>query len=271
MSDAGSLARALFSRRWLLVTLGVLLLMGVLARLGFWQLDRLEQRRAANAALVAALDSPPIDLNDRASSFASLSDVAALEALRNRDVVVRGEYDLEHEFIVKLQSYEGQPGVNLLTPLLLDGPAGPLAVLVDRGWIPDDALEGGDLSAFAPEPAGALRGYVALTETLRRGAGATPVPGKEIYRVDIASLQRELPYPLLPFYIKDAPPEGGDTAAPFRTPREVDLSEGPHLDYAIQWFVFSLGLGVGYVIFVWRKQTAEREKAARPAGRMNQV
>lgn len=271
MSDAGSLARALFSRRWVLVTLGVLLLMGVLARLGLWQLDRLEERRAANAALIAALDSPPIDLNEQTSRFESLDDAQALEALRNRDVVVRGEYDLDHEFIVKLQSYEGRPGVNLVTPLLLDGAAGPTAVLVDRGWVPDDALESGDLSAFAPDPSAELLGYVALTETLRRGTGASQVSGNEIYRVDVASLERELPYPLLPFYIKDAPPEGGDTAAPFRTPREVDLSEGPHLDYAIQWFVFSLGLGAGYVIFVWRKQLAGREKAGRTAGRMNQV
>ena len=54
MNIMGELGRTLFSRRWWWVTLIVLVLMAVFARLGFWQLDRLEQRRAANAQLIAA-------------------------------------------------------------------------------------------------------------------------------------------------------------------------------------------------------------------------
>ena len=65
MKRAGRVARELISRRWLWITLVVLALMTLLARLGFWQLDRLEQRRTANAQLMAALESAPIALNDQ--------------------------------------------------------------------------------------------------------------------------------------------------------------------------------------------------------------
>jgi len=59
-----------------------------------------------------------------------------------------------------------------------------------------------------------------------------------------------MPYPLAPFYVKAAPT--GDNALPVEIAKEIDLSEGPHLGYAIQWFIFSLGLGAGYVLFVNR-------------------
>jgi cytochrome oxidase assembly protein ShyY1 len=62
------LLRALVGRRWRWVTLAVLALMLVLARLGIWQLDRLAERRAANAQLAAALSAAPIDLNTALTS-----------------------------------------------------------------------------------------------------------------------------------------------------------------------------------------------------------
>jgi surfeit locus 1 family protein len=50
-------------------------------------------------------------------------------------------------------------------------------------------------------------------------------------------------------YIKQAPAEDNQQP-PLRSEREVDLSEGPHLGYAIQWFLFSAILGVMYVALV---------------------
>ena len=73
MARAGEVARALVSRRWLWVTLTVLAMMALLARLGIWQLDRLEQRRAANAQLLEAIESAPIDLNAEFRSYADLT------------------------------------------------------------------------------------------------------------------------------------------------------------------------------------------------------
>ena len=50
--DKFSLMR-LFSRRWIFATILVLIAMGVMVRLGIWQLNRLEQRRAFNERVLA--------------------------------------------------------------------------------------------------------------------------------------------------------------------------------------------------------------------------
>ncbi len=236
MSRILFVGRALVSRRWLLPTLAVIAGMILLARLGFWQLDRLDQRRAKNAALIAALASEPVNLNEavRADDLASLKD---------RDAVARGEFDFAYQGIVKLQIFQGQPGVDLVAPLVLDG--GETAVLVDRGWVPED----NNYAVYDEPGQQTINGYIALTQTLNRTGAPSATDKLEWYRVDIAAIQSQMPYKLLPVYIKQAPGEDNQQP-PLRSEREVDLSEGPHLSYAIQWFLFSTILGVMYVALV---------------------
>lgn len=263
-SRATLLLRTLFGRKWWWVTLLVLVLMALLARLGVWQLHRLQERRVANAALVAALESPPIDLNRALGEYRAVGP-EQVEQLENRGIEASGRYDYDHQLTLILQNYEERPGVDLITPLVLGD--GQTAVLVNRGWIPDAEVQAGRLGSYTgrDEPV-TVSGYIAPTETLRRRALASPTtPSNQIYRVDISDIQEDLPYTLLPFYIKDGPPEGGDKQPPFRIPREVDLSEGPHLNYAMQWFIFSIGLGVAYVIFIYRKLPPRSESVGRHA------
>ncbi|MEZ4516506.1 MAG: SURF1 family protein [Chloroflexota bacterium] len=258
MNRISEIARALVSRRWWWVTLIVIGLMIVLARLGIWQLHRLEERRAANAALIAALDSPPIDLNIEGEEL--VDHQGDLTDLENRDVVAHGEYDFDNQLVLKLQNYDNLSGVNLVTPLLLEGT--DLAVLIDRGWIPDADVAAENWAAYETNGPVEVEGYVALSEKLRRQPSAVSAPTgalHEIYRVDIAAIQPDLSYTLLPFYVKESPPPGEQTTPPLLTEREVDLSEGPHQGYALQWFTFSIGLGVAYVIFVNRQMTIDRE------------
>ncbi|MFQ5433658.1 MAG: SURF1 family protein [Anaerolineae bacterium] len=236
--------RTMGSREWLLPTIVVIVGMGVLARLGVWQLDRLDQRRAANAALQAALDAPPISLNEAELP----GDVSVL---KDRFVMAQGVYDLSAQVIVKLQNFQGRPGAYLLTPLVLDG--GNTAVLVNRGWIPESEKE--NLAQFDETGSVLVEGIVGLTQTLHNQltSQSTNQPTNEFFRVDIALIQQQMPYPLLPIYVIESPPESDDTDLPFQLTREIDLSEGPHLGYAIQWFMFSLMLAVVYGIMVNKK------------------
>lgn len=255
MADLG---RALVGRRWRWVTVVVLVVMLVLARLGVWQLDRLAERRAANAQLAAALAEPAISLNDARATFLAMTPASVPADLANRDVTLSGEYDFDQQRVVKLQSLNGLPGVHLVTPMVLsvdgagDGDDGLEAVLVDRGWIPDAEYMAGRRFDTANGPQ-TVDGYIALTETIRQraaGSAATASPNQEVFRVDIAALQEEMPYRLAPFYVRAAP--AGDDSLPVEIAKEVDLSEGPHLSYAAQWFIFSLGFGAGYVLYVRR-------------------
>jgi len=240
------LFKALFSRQLLLPTIFVLAGMAFLARLGFWQLDRLEQRRTANAQLVAVLEGPPLRLPQDA--------VPEDEAfLLNRDVVVSGTYDFAHEGLHILQMWEGRSGVHLITPLVIEG--GETAVLVDRGWIPDAEAENAAAYAVPTGPV-TVNGYVALSEIISRQTTSDGNSGRsdnEWYRVDVAAIGAQLPYDLYPFYIILSPTDELDQVLPHEQSREIDLSEGSHLGYALQWFIFSVMLGIIYITLVRRR------------------
>jgi len=238
--------RTLFSRRWWWATLFILLLMGVMIRLGFWQLDRLAQRRAANAELLQALESDPLVLT---GDFASDGE---LTPLLNRRVTATGQYDFSQQLALKVQNWQGRAGIHLIAPLVLDEET---AVLVDRGWIPDADAAPESWAAYDETGPITIDGYAALSQTLSRTAVPPPAtPQQEWFRVDIAAIQPQMPYRLLSIYILQSPTDD-NSELPYRAEPEIDLSEGPHLSYAIQWFLFTLIAGVGYIYFV-RKNSA---------------
>lgn len=265
-----------FSRRWWWTTLLVLVGIAVLVRLGFWQLDRLEQRRAHNAGVRAQLAQSPLAVNGDALP-------AALEELKNRRAVAQGEYDLSRQVALTHQNWVSTPGFRLITPLVLaDGArsgdlrstsddarllAGrPLAVLVDRGWLPAAQLEQENWSQYDITGPVAVSGYIKLSQTAPNPKNSLNTEGldeaatelqPEWYRVDIPAIEAQMPYELLPVYLQQAPSPKGNSELPFRSELDADLSEGNHLSYAIQWFIFAAILAVGYVYFVGRK-TGER-------------
>jgi surfeit locus 1 family protein len=200
-----------------------------------WQLDRLHQRRERNATLLAARARPPLEVN------ASLAGDSA----RDRRLHAGGVYDYAHERLWRARSYQGVPGVDLVTPLrLADG----AAVLVDRGWAPSPDAYHLDQPAYREGDSAIVVGLGMLAPRARGD-------------VDPAGLRDSLPYPLLPFVIQQLPL----SAAPYR-PLPPGLirwpipavSDGPHLSYAIQWFSFALIIVVGSVALA-RKRAAEAE------------
>ena len=123
--EIGVTLSLLFSRRWWWKTLIVLLAMAAMAALGFWQLDRLDQRRAFNLQRRAALAAPPFELTGAPLPLPPVD-------LRDRQAVAHGAFDYARQVSIRNHNYEGQPGVYLVTPLLISG--SDKAVLVNRGW-----------------------------------------------------------------------------------------------------------------------------------------
>lgn len=255
----------LFSRRWVLVTLLVFAGTAVLARLGVWQLDRLEQRRAFNARVLAQIDQPALELD-------AAADALDLYNMEYRQVTVSGEYDFSQEVALRNQVYRDQYGVRLLTPLKISG--SDLYVLVDRGWIPGDDFTAG-LDSGAGWPQFQEPGVVTVRGVIRRPqtrpdfgniSDPTPAPGERIAAWHLANLpqmQAQMPYPILPVYIQQAPDEAW-TSLPYRTQPELEISEGPHQGYAVQWFTFAAILFFGYPFFVYREDHRPPQPAALP-------
>lgn len=268
--------KTLLSRRYILMTLLVLAAMAVMARLGVWQLDRREQRLARNADMVAKLEAPPLSMNE-----AALAPQWPLspdrDAIRNTQATASGQFDFDQQVVLVQQNYQDMPGVHLVTPLVLDG--GAKAILVDRGWIPVEQLSAAQEAEFDTETgpvaiSGALQPSQILfgraAEKAEQQAGPSAAKA-EWYRIDIEALQAQMPYELLPVYLLQAPGSEGNAALPYRIQPEADLSEGPHLGYAAQWFAFALTAGIVYVALVRSRQKKARTAntaaaTAQPAG-----
>lgn len=236
------LPRTFFSRRWWWATLLVLVFIAVFIRLGIWQLGRRQERLAANAAYLAQISQSPLALD---ATFVA----ADPEQLVDRQAAAQGEYDHEQQILLTQQSWLGRPGAHLVTPLVLAD--GQTAVLVDRGWIPAADAEQDDFSHFDEPGRLTIDGTVQPSQVLS-GDRNTVIDGpqKRWYRIEIEAIQEQMPYRLLPFFLVQTPPDGVQADLPYRMAVEIDLSEGPHLGYAIQWFLFAGVLAVGYARFV---------------------
>ena len=222
--------------------------------LGLWQLARLEERRADNAARVAALDQSPVALTGAEADPA---------ALAGRRVRLRGTYLNEDSVVLRgRRSDSGVDGVHLLTPLRLAG--GEAAVLVDRGWLPTSQRGREALAAYAVPREVELEGIARAPQTRPDSPLApidAPMPGEDRIgawvRVDVAAIQEQVAAPLIPLYVEALPAPRDPPLPPPPDPRLLD--EGPHLGYALQWFAFAGMLAVVYAALL-------RSELRRPGG-----
>jgi surfeit locus 1 family protein len=200
------------------LAVGAVLVAGLCVGAGIWQLDRLAQRRARNAELARRLALPPLEVHGGLTA----------DSARQRRVMAQGVYDFGAERTWPGRSFEGTPGVGLITPLrLTDGST----VLVDRGWVYSPDAVHVDQSAYR-EPETATVTGIALVPP--RGRGDVVLAGTG----------------LLPFVIQLVGPEP-PRGLPRRWPPPV-LDNGPHLSYAIQWFSFALIALVGTAVMIRR-------------------
>lgn len=241
--------RKMFCRKWLIATLLVFLGTALCIRLGIWQLDRLEQRRAFNAQVKTMRSIPRLDLNTEG--------FGGIDKMEWRSVTFTGEYDFANQIAIRNQYYGSEYGYHIITPLLSNG----TAVLVDRGWIPADGNSTPADWRKYDEPS-----EVTVTGQIRLGqskpaiggvADALPEDGSPLWvwnNGDVEKIALQMPYPILNVYIQpDINVEDETPPIPYQP--TLELTEGPHFGYALQWFTFATILFVGYPFFL-RKQKA---------------
>ena len=105
-------------------TLVVIILFPILVGLGFWQLDRAEQKRVIQAEYDARSQDAPVGIGPR------LQDA---DTLRFYHVTTKGSYDSNYQVLIDNRVQAGQVGYYVITPLRI--PGGDMRVLVNRGWI----------------------------------------------------------------------------------------------------------------------------------------
>jgi surfeit locus 1 family protein len=245
--------------RNVLLGVAVMLLAALFVRLGVWQLHRLGERRARNAAWSTALARPPLSLDSAGLAELSRRPTAYL----NRRVRLRGTYQPSGEVLLRGRTMEGRPGVYVVTPLAAAGSG--WSVMVNRGWT--YAPDGASPSVLPPAEDGTVEVEGVLQEIPVAGdrglpsvsrSGARPVA--TLRHLDLATLRATSPRPLLPVYVQQLPAKGSQAAGELRRVPLPELDEGPHLGYAIQWFSFAaIALG-GYLVLLRRGRQPPRPR-----------
>jgi surfeit locus 1 family protein len=193
-------------------------------RLGFWQLDRRDQRRARNAIIA-----------DRIRSAPSLISAAPVDTADGhyRRVRVIGHADFDRDLALTLRGNRGSPGVDVISPVVIAG--SDSAVLVNRGWIYSPDGMTADLSKTR-ESDSTFHGYI---EEFENSDAKDSVRLNGIRRMSYAAIARVMPYPIRTFYVVATTDSGTANGAGIVRLNPPVLDEGPHLSYAIQWFAFA--------------------------------
>lgn len=199
----------------------------VCGRLGLWQVARMHQKEPLRAAFDSTLHAAPI-------AIAPLRYPAAHVGGK---VIVTGRYDSGRQILLSARSHDGDVGVGVVTPLLLDDGR---AVLVDRGWLPAaDAITADPMTVEEP----GLQRVVGIA----RAIPATTLPTRwmllpmararvwSTYALSRDSLAERFPYPLLDVIVEQLPGEGVPLQPRREMPERPDTSM--HFWYAVQWFV----------------------------------
>jgi cytochrome oxidase assembly protein ShyY1 len=246
--DPGS--RRLLRPAWIVSHLLVAGLLVTTVNMGFWQLRRLDGRQAHNASVAARAGEPVLPLVEVLASIAAGADPADLRFVR---VIVTGVWDADREVLLANRSQDGVPGVHAVSLLLVDG-ANPGAasdaglaegLVVDRGFVPRPVQLAGDPGVWAPDDGEiVLAGSLDLFRAGERGHGG------EVDRIDREALETRWATTLAPLWLRSAVSTGAGTW-PSPAP-VVDLGDGPHRSYAVQWFVFSIIGILGYPLVLVR-------------------
>ena len=198
-----------------------------------WQYQRGIDRHQRNSAIEAAVLQPVISLDEVAENAV---------AFEWRTVETIGEFDPENQILLKNRYFEGVYGYEVLTRFqLLDG----RNLWVDRGWV-KAGKDARTAPVITPIPNGevAIKARLRLDRSLPQGAFfALPATGAGM----ISKLNAQSGLKSEGFYLDLI---GG--ADPLLEPKVAaqipELSDGPHLAYALQWIFFAGLIGYGRIL-----------------------
>ena len=232
--------------------MGVLVVVLVTAfiMLGRWQLDRLEQRRERNSAVVA-------HENDEVQHYSDVMNKTIEEGDQWFTVTATGTFEPQ-QFQVRYRTHDNAYGtevVGVLTTVEGDH------LLVDRGFL---ARESGQPDGEMPP---IMTGEVTITGYVHRNEygdeNAQTPHGDQVRLINSDSLGEALGMELVNGYVILIESDPADTGGliPLGTP---ELTEGSHFSYALQWFSFA-AIAVGGLVVLIRADIRDRKKAKRKA------
>lgn len=217
----------------------LLMLVPVMSGLGFWQLERAEQKRKILQrweATESVLSSLP-------------AHRTAASEYDGRAVELHGMLLQQRVLFLDNRIRQGQAGYEVL--VILDVKASPQYVLLNLGWLPADpdrnvlpdvTVPAGDIK-IAGRLVTPLRGFTLDTASWQAGWP------QRIQEIDLAAISAASDVALYPQVIRMSEPLVPDVQVGWAP---VNMPPERHLGYAFQWFMMSIALVVCLVVFGWR-------------------
>lgn len=228
----------------LLPWLAALVMFTFLAKLGFWQLSRAEEKRQMLEAQAQAAQLNPVAIGELSEDPDTWS---------YRRVSVDGRLDLGRQFLLDNQVVDKEVGYNVITPLQTQ--QGDELVLVDRGFVPlqgrrdqyPDIAQPCENSEFQATMYRPLAAYT-LDESPSGFDEDWPVI---IQQLDFQAMSQRLAQPVLPAVLRL------DAASPCGFKRNwkwVGADPLKHTGYAVQWFALAATVLIIFFVLSVRRR-----------------
>lgn len=222
----------LLKPRWITLTFILLFFIYLFIRLSSWQFDRYDQRILRNESTNTALALAPKKID----SITQLSQMKQWERID-----LTGIYLSDQSKLVRKQYLDNSLGFWVITPFRIENGD---VILVNRGWIPigKSASTNQDIPT-APSGVVNLEGYLQpFTETISQ---PKDLPLNQVNTIDYRYFEIDLANNLFVQLAKSSPMDNQVAVIPL-----PELSNGPHLSYAIQWILFALLLPIGWFVLL---------------------
>ena len=235
-------SRRLLRPSWIISHIFVIALLVSTVNLGFWQLRRFDERKANNAQIMETTGRESVAVNnlsiDRLDKTQSYTPATA-----------RGTFDEDRQVYLINRSRDGVPGVEVINSFTLE--TDPVSyVAVNRGYLPRKVFNEGESEIWKPSSKVLeIEGFIMIPFLDGK------LQGDEINRIDIDLLSDEWGVSLLPIYLQQNQQTSNDWPVQMKPP---ELTEGSHLSYAVQWFIFTLIGLVGYPLVLRRVAADDR-------------
>jgi len=240
------------------ITLATALLVPALVALGFWQLERADEKADLEARWSARQSEAPVPLTALAGD--------APEQLAYRRVSLQGEFLAGHYLLLDNRVQQGRFG-NEVVGLLALADSDQL-VLVNRGWVPSDPARLALPEVAEPDGPVELTGHIYVSPgkpyLLGEQQLAPPWP------VRIQALDHEVLAPLVAtvtdatLYPHPVRIDSGQPGALTVAWQLVNASPEKHQGYAFQWFTMAALLAFFFLLRssnLWQLLTRKRDEA----------
>lgn len=219
----------------ILTTILAVALIGLCLWASHWQYARGVARHHRNFIIASHVDQPITTLD------AIGPNVAGAEW---RKVSITGRFDPAHQILLRNQYSQGAYGFDLLT-LFTD--TGARTFWVDRGWIAPG--KSATSTPKLPETSSsivAITGRIRLEDSLPQGSFFAITPGSKNL-IGKWNAQSKTSGKTESFYVDLL--TASDPAMAPATPVELpELTDGPHMAYALQWLFFAGLVGYGRLL-----------------------